>query len=320
MHVDRDYDPDAKSELWTRVVSDILGPMDMINYFQSAVGYSMTGETSEQCLFMMYGEGANGKSTLVDTIGAALDPYSYTMPFSTIEFASRSTISNDVAALAGRRFIVASETQEHIRLNEGRIKSLTGDRTITARKLYADYFTYKPQGKYWLCFNHKPRSTDDTYGFWRRIRLITLGGAIPEEKRDPQLMVKLLKELPAVLTWAVKGAVAWYATGLTTPQWIVEETARYRVEQDALKEYFEDRIIVESGAKCSNSDLWADYVYWAHINRERFSLGRKTFTQKLKDKGFEQTLEGEARQRTWNGFRLIYTNPQSTSEHLEQVN
>lgn len=320
MHVDLPYEPEAKSDLWTQVISDILGPIDMINYFQTAVGYSASGEIREQCLFMLYGDGANGKSTLVDTIQKALGVYAYTMPFSTIEFASRSAVSNDVAALAGRRFIVASETQENIRLNEGRIKSLTGDQTITARKLYADYFTYKPQGKYWLCFNHKPRSTDDTLGFWRRIRLISLGPPIPPEKQDQHLTAKLLKELPAILTWVVQGARAWYEHGLVTPQWITEETARYRLEQDSLKEFFDDCIELETDAKCRNSDIWAVYLKWARLNDDKWHVGRKTFSQKLEARGFRQIKWGEAQERFWVGLRLRDFIESDTSDTSRQVN
>jgi len=320
MHVELDYNQEARSDLWAQVVSDILGPMDMIHYFQTAVGYSITGETSEQCLFMLFGNGANGKSTLMDTIGAALLPYSYTMPFSTIEYASRSAISNDVAALAGRRFIVASETQENMRLNEGRIKSLTGDHKVTARFLNKEYFSFKPQGKFWLNFNHKPRSTDDTHGFWRRIRLITLGPPIPPEKQDQKLMCKLLQELPAVLAWVVQGARAWYEHGLQTPQMVVEETAKYRLEQDALTEFFEDCVSVETDAKCRNTDIWLAYLAWCKINDDKWHLGRKSFSQKLKDKGFNQVTWGEAKERFWVGLRLLSYESSDTSDTSGQVN
>jgi putative DNA primase/helicase len=315
-HVNVTYNPQVVSELWQRVVSDILGPLDMIEYFQTAIGYSATGETREQCLFMIYGDGANGKSTLVDSISRVLVPYSYTMPFSTIEFASRSSISNDVAELVGKRFVVASETQENIRLNEGRIKSLTGDQTITARFLHKNNFTFHPQAKYWLCFNHKPRSADDTLGFWRRVRLISLGGPIPEDRQDKNLAIKLAAEAPGILNWIVQGAMKWYEHGLQSPQWVVEETARYRVEQDVLREFFEDCIVVDDDAKVLNTDIWQAYLNWVRVVGERFPLGRKSFSQRLVARGFKQESWGEANQRIWLGLRLVGHEEPSSSEQF----
>ena len=50
--------------------------------------------------------------------------YGCNMPFSTLERRARTQIGNDVAALVGRRFVTASETNENERLNEARIKAL----------------------------------------------------------------------------------------------------------------------------------------------------------------------------------------------------
>lgn len=309
-HCPYEYDPAAVAPTWVKALTDVFEP-DLIPYFQTAVGYSVTGEIKEQCLFCLFGEGSNGKSTLTEAIVNTLGPYAYTMPFSTLEFSSRANISNDVASLVGRRFVVASETQENIRLNEGRIKSLTGDGKITARFLHKEYFTFALTGKYWLAFNHKPHTSDDTHGFWRRIRLITLGKQFTERNCDPEMSMKLAAEAPGILAWIVEGSKIWYRDRLQTPIPVITDTANYRAENDALCEYFEERLELAIGSHnywVSNSDIWNDYLEYVKRIGERFPLGRKTFSQRLERKGLIPGKAGEDRARVWFGAELKSVN------------
>jgi integrase len=115
------------------------------------------------------------------------------MPFSTVELQQRAAIPNDLAALDGRRYVTASETNDGTRLNESRIKALTGCDPITARFLHGEFFTFRPQAKFWLAVNHKPIVRDDSYGFWRRIRLIPFTETFPV---TPGLAVALRAEFP----------------------------------------------------------------------------------------------------------------------------
>ena len=134
------FDAGADCPRWTRFVDEIFGgDAALITFVQRAVGYSLTGITTEQVLFLLFGTGANGKGTFVNTLKRALGDYAYNMPFATVELNQRSSIPNDVAALLGRRFVVASETNDGTRLNEARVKALTGCDPITARFLHGEY-------------------------------------------------------------------------------------------------------------------------------------------------------------------------------------
>jgi putative DNA primase/helicase len=161
LHTNMAFDPDAKSPRWDRFLSEIFdGSSELISYVHRAVGYSLTGQTSEQCFFCCYGEGANGKSTFLNAIRNVLGSYAFNLPFSAFELADRSSVPNDVATLPGRRFVTAIETDESARLNEVRIKALTGGDVITARLLYREYFSFRPVAKFWLAFNHPPIVAD----------------------------------------------------------------------------------------------------------------------------------------------------------------
>ncbi len=137
------YDPEATCPRWKQFLVEIFADdEELIGFVQRAVGYSITGITSEQCLLVLYGTGANGKGTLTITLKFVLGDYAWNMPFSTIEMRNRAAIPNDLAALVGRRFVMASETNDGARLNEARVKALTGCDPITARFLHAEFFTF----------------------------------------------------------------------------------------------------------------------------------------------------------------------------------
>ena len=311
------FDPAAKCPLWEKTLQSYWPDDDeIVGFVQRAVGYSMSGSISEQVFFCLFGEGANGKSTFLGVIQKLLGDYAYTMPFSTVEFDNRSTISNDVAALRGKRFVLSSETQEDIRLNEGRIKSLTGDSTITARFLRQEYFTFQPVGKFWLAFNHKPRIVDQSYGLWRRLRLICFNQTFDKERRVKGLEQQLLAELPGILTWAVRGCLDWQKQGLEATASILRETERYKRESNILDDYLEDRCLRQEGLSVPKADLYADYLDWCADNREKWPVGKKGFSQRILGMGIRDghKKEGHSTVRIWLGLDI-----QSVNQSVNQV-
>jgi P4 family phage/plasmid primase-like protien len=164
------YDPEAPCPRWRQFVNEITGDhRELAAFLQRAIGYSLTGITTEQVLFLLYGTGANGKG---NTLKRVLGDYAWNMPFATVELRDRAAIPNDLAALVNRRFVITSETNDGTRLNEARVKALTGSDPITARFLHGEFFEFDPCAKFWLAVNHKPIVKDDSFGFWRRIRLL----------------------------------------------------------------------------------------------------------------------------------------------------
>lgn len=168
-----DYDPVALCPQFEQFLYQVFqGDDELIRFVQKAIGYSLTGEVNEQCLFLCYGQGANGKSTFLETVRSLMGNYAHNLPFSAFELKARSSVPNDIAGIVGKRFVTAVETNENVAFNEGRVKALTGGDQSTARFLYQEHFSFDPTAKFWLAFNHKPRVTDDSHGFWRRVRLI----------------------------------------------------------------------------------------------------------------------------------------------------
>lgn len=302
-----DPEPKASAPVWTHFLeSTYEGDLELIGFIKRFLGYSLTGSVKEQCLLCLYGQGANGKSTLLDTIMRVFGSYGYTMPFSTIEHLTRSAISNDVAALYGKRYVVASETQEGVKLNEGRIKSLTGGEPLTARFMYRDYFTFEPVAHFILAFNHKPVIVDDTEGAWRRIHLVKHNRVFKASERDKDLPEKLKRELPGILNWLIEGCIEWQQGGLIVPRSVLEATEGYRQEMNPLRQFVED-VCTVGNFHVTVNELWSAYNEWADDAKEKYRLGRNSFNNRLESMGFERKpvrTSNKKLEKCWTGIGL----------------
>lgn len=310
-----EYDPEAECPLWLKFLDDIFqGDQDVISFVQSAVGYSLTGENTEQCLFLLVGKGANGKSTFLDTIHAILGRYAYPAPFSTFERNQNAgSQTNDLAALAGRRLVSASEPNEGVTLSESRIKSLTGGESISARFLHQEFFEFKPTFKIWLGVNHLPRVVDDSDGFWRRVKRIDfpvqfwspneMWDPDTQKPKDPDLGKKLKAEYAGILAWAVRGAIKWYENGLVTPATVIESTKVYRTDSDPLHEFFETHCEQDPNAEVDADEFYKAYT--AHCKSRMMKayeiLSSNRFGQRLSREFTAGRLRGN---KSYIGIRL----------------
>lgn len=282
------YDPEATAPRWAQFLQEITrGQQELVTFLQRAAGYSLTGETREQCMFILYGTGANGKSTFLETLSDVLGEYGTKTATETLMSRRSGTIPNDIAALRGSRFVTAVEAEEGQRLAENLVKQMTGGDTMTARHLYGEYFQFRPTFKLWLATNHKPtiRGTDNA--IWRRIRLIPFTVTIPEEKQEKGLAAKLRSELPGILTWMVKGCEEWSNHGLASPETIRSATDAYRNEQDVLGQWINESCLFDPKIQTQASVLYASYKSWTEQCGEYAQTSTK-FGTMLAEKGFEK--------------------------------
>lgn len=298
------FDPMAKCPTWECFLHRIMGGNEMlIRYLQKAVGYSLTGDTSEQCFFFLHGNGANGKSTFLNTILALLNDYAMQSPSDLLMTRDRSRggPSPELARLAGVRFVATSETEEGHRFAESSLKQLTGQDVIAARNLYGDYFEYKPQFKIWLAANHKPVVRGTDYAIWRRIHLIPFTTMIPEEEQDRQLESKLQKELPGILNWAIKGCLAWQENGLKPPIEVTTAVQVYREDMDILGQWLRECCVEDVNATVAAASFYEIYKSWAMANFG-FSMSLTSFGTAITDRGIKKSRNNHG--RIYLGIRL----------------
>src|SRR5262249_27264471 len=137
------YDPDATCPQWEAFLARVMdGDADLVAFLQRAVGYSLTGDTSEHAMFLLYGTGRNGKSTFLETVRALLGDYAKRIQTETLTATRHEGPRNDVARLKGARFASASETEEGRSLAESLVKDMTGGDTLAARFLYSEAFEF----------------------------------------------------------------------------------------------------------------------------------------------------------------------------------
>lgn len=293
-----EFDPEADCPRWRQFLLEVFsGEGEMVEFIQRAIGYSLTGATDEQVMFLMIGMGANGKSKFQSVLRALGGGYAANSPFATFESATRGGIPNDLAALAGKRIVTCSESAEQARLNESRLKSFVHGDDTTARFLNREFFTFQPAAKLWLASNHKPRVTDDSHGFWRSVRLIPFRRSFTGQEADPALEAKLMAELPGILAWAIDGCLKWQQDGLRPPESVVIATEEYRAESDPLSEFI--AAVCETGPDYTEMGgaLKAAYDSWCDTSgvgmRER--MGGVTFFKRLAERFDKRvTMAGKA--------------------------
>jgi len=248
----------------------------------------VTGETTEEKLFFIHGPTAAGKSTFTEAIKATLGDYAVTADFETfLKRIQVGAVRNDVARLAGARFVVSIEVDEGRELAEGLTKILTGGDTVSTRFLYHESFEFFPKFKLWLAANHAPRVSDRDDALWRRILRLPFEHTIPEEKRDPKVKATLRDPKiagPAILAWAVRGCLLWQQCGLFVPEVIRDATDEYRADQDPLRDFFPDECKFDTTAFVPVSDLRKRYDDWGKETGLRYLLGPKQFNERFEEK------------------------------------
>lgn len=293
--------PFAPCPTWRAFLKTITGGNESLEGFlRRAIGYSLTGDTREQCLFFMHGTGANGKSTFINTIKLLLGDYAKQTPTETLMKKDSGGINNDVAALKGARLIAAIETDEGERLAESFIKQITGGDVVAARFLYGEFFEFVPTFKVWLAGNHKPAVKGVDLGIWRRMRLIPFTVTIPDEQKDRQLPEKLKAELPGILQWAIDGCYEWAEGGLRPPPEVLVATEDYRMEMDIMGNFLNECCVVMPKAWATNADLYKRYTDWCTEVGEMAASQRK-FTQRLAQRGF---VQDRGTVRFWKGIGI----------------
>lgn len=284
-----DYDPDAKAPIFQKVLNTCFaGKQDLIDFLQRFAGYSLSGSIKEQCIFIWWGSGANGKSTILNALAEASGDYAQTTRPETLMVKKGDGIPSDLAKLKGARLVTAAEAEDGHRLAESQIKQMTGGEKLQARALYQDWFEYIPEFKIVLCTNHRPIIRGDDHAIWRRIRLVPFTVTIPEKDRDKDLPEKLKAELPGILAWMVAGAAEWMKNGLGMPTEVKEATDSYQSEQSVIQIFLDSCCIIKPDEIVESQVLFQAFDSW------RTSEGHRKITQTklgrmLSDLGFEKS-------------------------------
>ncbi|MBO9423191.1 hypothetical protein J7444_00580 [Labrenzia sp. R4_1] len=298
------YHRHAKCPTFNRFLHDIFNhDTDLISWVQRAIGYTLTGLTSEQVFFLAYGTGANGKSRLFETVLDILGDYGRTSEFETFLASDKTNtrVMEGVAKLQGIRFALASETDSSRRFSEALVKQITGGDTVTGAYLYGGSFEFRPEFKLWLLANHLPKTGDGSHGFWRRVKVVPFARRFSQDQMDQRLREKLVEEAEGILAWCVRGAVNWHRrmaetngrSGLGECSAVDEATREYRSEHDRISLFLETSTEPMHNGEVKASVLYQAYKDWCLRSGELSPLGNAAFAKGLKERNINNKRKRE---------------------------
>jgi putative DNA primase/helicase len=314
-----DYDPNAKAPLFEKFVKELLGA-ERARFLQRWLGYSATGETREHKLLLHIGEGANGKSTLIEVIEDVLGSYTHTAPRGMLtDSRGDDRHPTEIADLFRRRLVTSAESEDNATLRESFVKLVTGGDRLTGRYMGKDFFSFSPTHKLQLLTNHKPNIKGSDHGIWRRIILLhytvkfgteaEIAAGRATQLRDPTLKDALLAEREGIFAWLVRGAIDWYRDGLQPPASVLEASEAYRLEQDRIAQFVHECCVLApdtwspfSGAFVG---LYPAYCGWCRESGY-LALGMRRFVDELarvvpKFRKAEKKLNVDGVRKTVNG-------------------
>jgi len=282
------YDKEAECPQFERFLETVL-PNDAIRAFiQRYLGYCLTALTAEQVFVFFYGQGRNGKSTLVDLICRLLGDYSTTVPFETLAGDDRrkgSEATPDLVRVPGARLVRASEPETGMKFRESMVKSLTSGEPILIRRMREEFIEIYPTFKLIISGNHRPdiRGGDD--GIWRRVLLVPWEVQIPKDKVDRALPEKLWQERAGILNWMIAGALSYLECGLQIPEEVRAATEEYRDQSDAYGAFLRAACEVtgEDADMVSPGDLYAAFKVFCE-RQGFYAVGVSTFNKAIPDK------------------------------------
>jgi len=230
------FKPGATAPRWEQFMREIFaGDESLYHFMQRLLGYSITGQTSEQVLPVLHGGGSNGKSVLMNTIKHVLGT-EFVMHASgglllKQQFQGHPT---SLERLRGKRIVISAEIDQGRALDEPLVKRLTGEDAITARRMRQDEIEFEPTHKLMLVTNHRPRIEGTDEAIWRRVLLIPFTVSFQGDRQDHQLSEKLRGEAPGILRYLVEGCLKWQEHGLDPPAAVRAATSSYRQDSDVV--------------------------------------------------------------------------------------
>jgi putative DNA primase/helicase len=281
------HDPGAKGAEWEKFLARVQTDPQMRAYLARLTGQGLEGRTAAHILPIFNGVGANGKTTYIGAVDAALGDYSDAADPELLVARTFDAHPTGVADLFGLRLAILHETDKGRRLAEATVKRLTGGDRLKARRMRENFWSFEPSHTFLMLTNHKPVISGTDEGIWRRIKLVPWEVVIPEDERDEDLGDKLALELDAVLAFLVRGYQDWHSNGLGDPEQVTAATWAYRAESDALGRFIRERCLTGPHFRVRSSELFATWCKWCADEGE--DAGTQTaFSKTLTELGYDK--------------------------------
>ena len=279
------YDHTAVCTRWEQFIDEVMcGDTATAAFLQKAFGYALTGDTSLECFFILYGNTTrNGKTTLSETVANILGDYARTIQPQTLSRRPNdgAAPSPDIARLKGARLVNMPEPEKGLELNTALIKQLTGGDTYTGRFLHENPVEFTPEFKIFVNTNHLPRTSDDTVFVSERVKLIPFDRHFAPDEQDTGLKARFQKKesVSAIFNWLVEGYRLLKSEGLILPEKVLLATKEYRQETDVVGAFLGDTLMASDGSRIQTAALYRKYADWSKGNGYRALNSRNFFAE-----------------------------------------
>ena len=290
------FDPAAKCPKFLATLERVQPNGHIQSFLQRWLGTVLTGRTLSESV-VNYGDGANGKSTILESIGLVMGSYFAKMPRGFIAKTKNDRHPAELITLYGARFALASETDISDALDEAKIKMILGDGTITARGMHENFWTFNPTHKFDIAANHMPSIVGQDSGIWRRLAFVPWTETIPENERKPEFEKTLFnEEASGILNWLLNGLRFYRAVGLEIPPQIRSANQEVKASSDWLAEFFAECLTTQSRRGTPSEDrvrassVYEIYKKWALSNGVTVLPSSKAvplFTKRVEEMGLE---------------------------------
>jgi P4 family phage/plasmid primase-like protien len=313
------FDPKAKCDRWTTFINEIMqDDIDKAKFLQKGLGYTLTGDTSKECFFILYGSTSrNGKGTTMETTLHIIGDYGRTTEPETItqkQNQSGGNPSEDIAGLKGARFVNISEPDKGIRLNNALVKRVTGGDSIRARFLHQNSFEFRPEFKLFINTNHLPRITDDTVFKSGRVKLIPFERHFPESEQDDNLkpFFKQPENMSGIFNWFIEGLKLLNNEGLKQPESVRAATAQYQEDSDTIGVFIRECLIEAKNSNVTLKEVYKEYEQWCENNGFN-PLNNRNLSTEFRRKGLK-VESGAHNKMCLYGYNLISDIPKEWRE------
>lgn len=283
----------SRSQVWEGFLRD-AHPNDqpMWEFLQRLAGYCLTGLTREERFFFFFGNGRNGKGTFLETLLAVMGDYGKVAPAGLFLANSKLNTENFLSEVDGARMIWGSEIDPGRAWDEAFLKGITGGDDVTAKRLYRDPYSFKPQATLIIAGNTKPSFRGVDQAMRSRVALVPFAQCFADNP-DYSLKETLRGvEAPAILRWAVDGARLYLESGLNVPETVEAASRDYMDREDVLLCFVEEQCVKAEGAWTPTQELFARYRVWCdHQNIKAW--GQRTFTSAMEERGWERSRRGK---------------------------
>lgn len=270
-----DYSPNATSPSFEKMLNMITGgdkaKKDVLLEY---MGYCLSNDDCwTQKALVMVGDGANGKSTLLNVLRELAGKNSKSVKGNYSSFSMKQLNDSEYNRqnLDGKLFNICEETPTQAMMDNSLFKSLATGDEIQVRAPYKDPYFITNTAKLIFSANELPTTQDNTYGYWRRVIVVPFSETFTRDTEgyDPHIGIKLTKELSGIFNMVIEGYQRLVKNQKFTDCSAIDAAlADYKNDNDSVLRWYEEKVTVHTNGGYDQyfeptQDLYTNYKYQA---------------------------------------------------------